>query len=111
MIPVFAGAVVPIVNIPELQVPRLLMHTKSFVQNNSLVLTKTMLSQIFLGNLKYWDDPNITSLNPGLPHEKIQLIVRAESSGTTFVFTSTLSSIDPEFDSRIGHEFCSRCCS
>ena len=52
---------------------------------------------IFLGKVKKWNDPLITASNPGvkLPDTAINAVVRADSSGTTFVFTQHLSAIDP----------------
>ena len=49
-----------------------------------------------LGEIKFWDDEAIQKTNPGvnLPHQEITFIRRAESSGTTFVFTTHLSAID-----------------
>jgi phosphate transport system substrate-binding protein len=49
-----------------------------------------------LGEVKFWDDDAIKKANPNvnLPHQEIIFIRRAESSGTTFVFTTHLSAID-----------------
>lgn len=37
-----------------------------------------------------------------LPNQPIKFVVRADGSGTTFIFTNHLSSIDPYFKGRIG---------
>src|SRR5262245_16287760 len=65
----------------------------------SLKLSRKAYSGIFLGTVKNWNDPAITSANPGvkLPDEPINVVVRADSSGTTYVFTKHLSAISPEF--------------
>jgi phosphate transport system substrate-binding protein len=49
-----------------------------------------------LGDIDHWDHPDIKKANPNanLPHLKITFIRRAESSGTTFVFTTHLNAID-----------------
>jgi len=54
---------------------------------------------IFLGKVNNWNDPLILASNPGVkpPAIPINVIVRADSSGTTFVFTQHLSAIDAEF--------------
>jgi phosphate transport system substrate-binding protein len=46
-----------------------------------------------------WNDPQIAAANPGLklPDTPITVVVRADSSGTTAVFTKHLAAINPEF--------------
>jgi phosphate transport system substrate-binding protein len=70
-----------------------------------LKLSRAAYSGIFLGHVKKWDDPLIAHDNPGvkLPSLPINVIVRADSSGTTFVFTKHLSAISPEFDKTVGN--------
>ena len=65
----------------------------------SLKLSRKAYAGIFLGTVKNWNDPAITASNPGvkLPDEPINVVVRADSSGTTYVFTKHLSTISPEF--------------
>jgi phosphate transport system substrate-binding protein len=62
------------------------------------------LAGIFLGNIKKWNDPAIASTNPGvkLPNEPITVVVRSDSSGTSFVFTDFLSKVSPEWKSKVG---------
>lgn len=64
-----------------------------------LKLSREAYSGIFLGKVTKWNDPVIAKANPGvkLPDSPINVIVRADSSGTTFVFTKHLSAISPEF--------------
>jgi phosphate transport system substrate-binding protein len=71
---------------------------------NNLKLTGKVLADIFLGNIKTWNDPAIKSLNPGvsLPATHITPIYRSDGSGTSFVFTDYLSSVDPEWASKVG---------
>ena len=54
---------------------------------------------IFLGTVKKWNDPLIAAANKGttLPDLPINVVLRADSSGTTFVFTKHLSAISEEF--------------
>lgn len=56
-----------------------------------------LLSEIYTGKVKTWNDPAIKALNPGqnLPALKITTLHRAESSGSTFLFTSYLNAQDP----------------
>ena len=71
----------------------------------SLKLSRTAYTDIFLGKVKHWNDPAIAHDNPGvhLPNLPINVIVRADSSGTTFVFTKHLCAISPEFEKSVGN--------
>ncbi len=64
-----------------------------------LRLSRKAYAGIFLGTVKKWNDPLISQANPGvkLPDAPVNVVVRADSSGTTFVFTKHLSTISPEF--------------
>jgi len=66
---------------------------------DNLKLSRKAYSGIFLGKVTKWNDPLISATNPGvqLPDSPINVIVRADSSGTTFVFTKHLSAINEEF--------------
>ncbi|MCL2581688.1 MAG: phosphate ABC transporter substrate-binding protein PstS [Streptosporangiales bacterium] len=57
-----------------------------------LKLDATTLADIFQGNIKKWNDPEIAKLNPGakLPSTPITLAVRSDSSGTTANFSQYL---------------------
>jgi phosphate transport system substrate-binding protein len=69
-----------------------------------LNLDGDILSQIYLGTITTWNDPRIAALNPGvrLPHTPIAVVHRSEGSGTTFIFTSYLSAVSPDWKSKIG---------
>ena len=69
-----------------------------------LRLSRDAYSGIFLGKVTKWNDPVIASSNPGvkLPDLPINVVVRADGSGTTFVFTKHLSAINPEFQKTVG---------
>jgi phosphate transport system substrate-binding protein len=64
-----------------------------------LKLSRAAYSGIFLGKVKKWNDPIIAKSNPGvaLPDQPVNVVVRADGSGTTFVFTKHLSAISPDF--------------
>src|SRR5262249_48063753 len=64
-----------------------------------LKLTRDVYVYIFLGKIKTWDDPRIKATNPGLrlPHDTIALVVRQDSSGTTYAFTNHLSAISVQW--------------
>ena len=89
--PMLLGGVVVIVNLPG-------------VKTNELKLTREALSEIYLGKITTWNDPKITKVNPGLklPKTKITVVRRADSSGTSFIFTNYLSKISKEWESKVG---------
>jgi phosphate transport system substrate-binding protein len=66
---------------------------------SGLKLSRKAYTGIFLGQVKKWNDPLIAEANPGikLPSTPLNVVVRADSSGTTFVFTKHLSAVSPEF--------------
>lgn len=69
-----------------------------------LKLSGEVLAGIYLGKITSWDDPAIAKLNPGanLPSTKITPVYRSDGSGDTYAFTNYLSTVDPEFKSKIG---------
>jgi phosphate transport system substrate-binding protein len=89
--PAVIGAVVVAVNIPG-------------VDGNALKLTGPLVGDIYLGRLRMWNDPRIRALNPGvnLPAVAIAPVYRADSSGTTNIFTTYLASVNLPFNTTIG---------
>jgi len=83
LIPMTAGSVVLAYNLPDLAQP--------------LRLSRKAYADIFLGAITKWNDPAVAAANPGvkLPDLAITVVRRADSSGTTFVFTQHLSAISP----------------
>src|SRR6185503_6556357 len=64
-----------------------------------LKLPRDVYAGIFLGKITKWSDPKLKAANPGvtLPDQDITVVRRADASGTTFVFTTHLSTIDEEW--------------
>ncbi len=89
--PTVIGGVVLAVNIPG-------------IKSGELTLDGKTLGDIYLGNIKKWNDAAITKLNPGvkLPDTNINVVRRADGSGTSFVFTSYLAKVNEEWNSKIG---------
>jgi phosphate transport system substrate-binding protein len=87
-----------LVNIP-LAVAALMViyHVPGVGPSTHLKLDGTVLARIFAGQITTWDDPAIRNLNPGvtLPGTAIVLVHRADTSGSTFLFTSYLNAQDP----------------
>ncbi len=69
-----------------------------------LHLTGPVLARIYLGQITRWNDPAITALNPGidLPGAPITVVHRSDSSGTSYIFSNYLSSIDPTWAAEVG---------
>ena len=89
-LPTVLGAVVPVYNVPGLTA--------------DLKFSGGLLADIFLGNVKKWDDPAIAKLNQGvkLPSTDITVVHRADGSGTTYIWVDFLSKISPAFKSKVG---------
>jgi phosphate transport system substrate-binding protein len=70
----------------------------------SLKLDGPTIANIYLGNIKKWNDPAITALNPGvsLPGNDIQVAYRSDSSGTSGVFTDYLSKVSDDWKTKVG---------
>jgi phosphate transport system substrate-binding protein len=96
-IPETIGSVAIVYNIPS-------VSQSSPELSAKLNLTGQVITDIFSGNIKRWNEKNITSLNPGivLPDEAINVVYRADSSGTTFVLTDYLSSSSSQWKNQIG---------
>ncbi|VXA93998.1 phosphate ABC transporter substrate-binding protein PstS [Massilia sp. 9I] len=89
--PAIMGGVVPIVNLPG-------------TAPGQIKLTGAVVADIYLGKITKWNAPQIAALNPGvkLPADDITVVRRADSSGTSFLWTDYLSQVSPEFKSKIG---------
>ena len=63
-----------------------------------------LLAEIFLGDIKNWNDPQIARINPGVPFPDmpIKVFYRPAGKGTNYVFTEFLSKTSPKFRTRIG---------
>jgi phosphate transport system substrate-binding protein len=88
-IPTVAGAVVMSYNLPE---------------SPKLKLDGDTIAGMYLGQIKKWNDPKLTALNPGtkLPDQDIVVVHRSDGSGTSFIFTDYLSKISPEWKTKAG---------
>lgn len=89
--PTVMGGVVPAVNIAG-------------VEPGKLKLSGEIIAQIYLGDIKKWNDPKIAALNAGLalPDANINPVYRSDGSGTTFVFTDYLSKVSADWKAKIG---------
>lgn len=71
---------------------------------SGLNLDGAMVSDIYLGKITRWNDPRIAAANPGvkLPDTPILVVRRSDGSGTTYVFSDYLSSVSPEWKTKVG---------
>ncbi|HKB89789.1 MAG TPA: phosphate ABC transporter substrate-binding protein PstS [Opitutaceae bacterium] len=88
-IPTVAGAVVLSYNVPG---------------NPKLKLDGPTIAEIFLGKIKKWNDPKIAALNSGVKLSDIDVVVvhRSDGSGTSYIFTDYLSSVNEEWAKSVG---------
>ena len=89
--PMVMGGIVPVVNVPG-------------IKPGALVLDGPTLANIFLGEIKSWDDPAIAKLNAGLnlPKQAIAIVHRSDGSGTTYNFAYYLAEVSPTWKSKVG---------
>jgi phosphate transport system substrate-binding protein len=64
----------------------------------------TSVADIFSGKITKWNDPVLTAANPNvkLPAKDIIVVHRSDGSGTTFIFTSYLSSVSADWKANVG---------
>jgi len=90
--PMIMGGVVPVV------------HIKG-IKAGQIKLTASNLADIYLGKIIKWDDARITANNSGLslPHQDINVVHRADGSGTTWIFTNYLNKVSAEWKEKVGN--------
>ena len=89
--PSVIGGIVPVVNLPG-------------ITPGELRFTGALLADIYLGNVKKWNDPAIKALNPTakLPNLAINVVHRSDGSGTTFNFAHYLGQVSPAWQQKVG---------
>src|ERR1700723_2198747 len=89
--PMVMGGIVPVVNLAG-------------IKADELVIDGPTLANIFMGNIKTWDDPAIKKLNPSakLPSQAIAVVHRSDGSGTTFNFAYYLAQVSPDWKDKVG---------
>src|SRR5207253_2632808 len=89
-VPTGMGAVVLTYNLPEV--------------TKELRVSRAVIAGIFMGKITKWNDPQIAQLNPKakLPATDIVVVHRSDGSGTTFIWTSYLAAVSPEWAKQVG---------
>ncbi len=102
MLPILAGAVVPIFNLQSTEKDK----DGKAVAITELILDRQTLADIFQAKIKKWNDAAISKLNPSLqgklPDAPITVVHRADSSGTTEIFTKALASFSADWKDKVG---------
>src|SRR5207237_6735133 len=88
-IPTVLGAVVATYNLPG---------------SPKLRFAPDVVADIFLGKITKWNDPRITTTNPGvtLPDQQILVVHRSDGSGTTYIWVDYLSKVSSEWQQKVG---------
>jgi phosphate transport system substrate-binding protein len=94
----------PITQVPVALGGEGIVYNLSLPAGVRLHLTGPVLAAIFLGKITRWNDPAATALNPGvsLPPARINVVHRSDGSGTTYIFSNYLSSVDPAWAAKVG---------
>jgi phosphate transport system substrate-binding protein len=81
-----------------------LVYNLPGIAAGKIILSGPVVADIYLNNIKKWNDPAIAKLNPGLklPDMSITVVHRSDASGTTFTFANYLSKISPEWKTKLG---------
>ena len=94
----------PVTQVPDALGAEGVAYNLDLPADARLHLTGPVLAAIFLGQITHWNDPAITDLNPGitLPAVSIAVVHRSDGSGTTYIFSNYLSSVDPTWAAKVG---------
>jgi phosphate transport system substrate-binding protein len=94
----------PVTQVPDALAAEGIAYHLDLPAGARLRLTGPVLAAIYLGRITHWDDPAITALNPSitLPGASIVVVHRSDGSGTTYIFSNYLSSVDPAWAAKEG---------
>ena len=89
--PTVIGGVVPVINVEG-------------IAAGQLKLSGEVLAAIYLGKITKWNDAKIAADNAGvaLPDAGINVVHRADGSGTTFIFVTYLSQVSTDWFRTVG---------
>jgi phosphate transport system substrate-binding protein len=97
-------AVPGVVQLPETIGSVVVAYNIPGIPTKILKFTGPVLADVFQGKITKWNDPQIKVLNPGvnLPNSNIAVVHRSDGSGTTYVWTSYLSSQSRSWNQTVG---------
>ncbi|HZU44276.1 MAG TPA: phosphate ABC transporter substrate-binding protein PstS [Terriglobales bacterium] len=89
-LPVIIIGIVPIYNLPGV--------------HEDLKFSGEVLAEIYMGNVKNWNAPQIAKLNPNvsLPDMPIKVVFRPGGKGSNYIFSEFLAKSNAKFRSEIG---------
>jgi phosphate ABC transporter phosphate-binding protein len=89
-VPLAMGAIAVAYNLPAIEKP--------------LNFTGSVLADIYLGTVTKWNDAKLKEINPGvaLPDKDIAVVHRADSSGSSSIFTQFLSKHSDDWKTKVG---------
>jgi phosphate transport system substrate-binding protein len=89
-VPIMIIGLVPIYNLPGVHQP--------------IRFSGKVLAEIYLGDIKNWNAPEIAQLNPKvqLPNLPIKVVYRTPGKGTNYIFSEFLTKASPRFREKIG---------
>jgi len=89
-LPIMLMGLVPIYNVPGV--------------HQELRFSGRLLAQIYMGEVKTWNSPQIAQLNPNatLPDLPIKVVHRTAGKGTNYIFTDFLSKSSSRFHEQVG---------
>jgi phosphate transport system substrate-binding protein len=89
-IPLVIGSIAPAYNVPGVKEP--------------IKFSGPVLADIYLGKITKWNDDALQKLNKGvdLPDKPIKVVHRSDPSGSTFIWTSYLSTASKEWADKHG---------
>jgi phosphate ABC transporter phosphate-binding protein len=94
----------PVVQVPVDLGAEGVVYSLNLPAGAGLHLTGPVIARIFLGQITSWHDSAVTALNPGLslPDAPIHVVHRSDGSGTAYIFSNYLSSVDPAWAAKVG---------
>src|SRR5206468_4271244 len=97
------AAPAPLVHIPTVLGAVVITYNLQGV-SKPLRFSPDVIADIFLGKITKWNDPRIKADNSDttLPATDIAVVHRAESSGTSFVFSDYLAKVSPDWKQKVG---------
>ncbi|WKE66351.1 phosphate ABC transporter substrate-binding protein PstS [Gallaecimonas kandeliae] len=89
--PAVMGSIVPVVNLQG-------------IKAGEMKLSGSVLADIYMGKVKFWDAAEIAKLNAGLklPHTPIYAVHRSDGSGTTYNFSDYLTRVSADWSKTVG---------
>ncbi len=93
-------------NIPlAISAQQIMYNLPGLKASTHLHLTGSVIAQMFMGKIRYWNAPQIQNLNRGikLPHAVIVPVHRTDSSGDTFLFSQFMTDTNAQWAQSVAY--------